>query len=261
MDRVNRTLYIPLYGKAQVSRRGILLADPKAEQIWEKEGFPLKGKASSKWLAFSMAMRAKVFDRWVQKQLEEFPDAAVLHLGCGLDSRCERVGEISGTWYDMDFPEVIGVRRNWFAESGHYRMLPGNVLDLDWKKTIPAGGNAIVVMEGISMYLPPEALEGLLKALKTHFDRVQLLMDCYSAFGAKASKYKNPIHSVGVTRVYGMDDPAALAEKTGLKYVKAHDMMPTTLIVQLNASERIVFSNLYAGKTARKLYRIYEFEG
>jgi len=58
-----------------------------------------------------------------------------------------------------------------------------------------------------------------------------------------------------------MDDPAALAEKTEMQYVKEHDMMPTTMIAQLDTAERMVFSNLYAGKAARKLYRMYEFEG
>ena len=62
MDAVNRTLFIPLYGKAQVSRKDILLQDAKAEEIWEKEAFPLRGKAASRWLAYYMAMRARVFD-------------------------------------------------------------------------------------------------------------------------------------------------------------------------------------------------------
>lgn len=31
MDNINRTLYIPLYGKAYVSRRGLLLRDPKGQ--------------------------------------------------------------------------------------------------------------------------------------------------------------------------------------------------------------------------------------
>ena len=52
MDAVNRTLYIPLYGKAAVSRKGILLHDPDAERIWAAEGFALHGKAKSKWLAY-----------------------------------------------------------------------------------------------------------------------------------------------------------------------------------------------------------------
>ena len=51
MNSVNKTLYIPLYGKAFVSKKGLFLEDKKAEQIWEAEGFPLKGKSASKWLA------------------------------------------------------------------------------------------------------------------------------------------------------------------------------------------------------------------
>ena len=41
MNSVNKTLYIPLYGKAYVSKKGVFLADKKAEEIWEKEGFAL----------------------------------------------------------------------------------------------------------------------------------------------------------------------------------------------------------------------------
>ena len=62
MNNVNKTLYIPLYGKSLVSKKGILLHDPKAEAIWEAEGFALKGKARSKWLAYYMGMRSAVFD-------------------------------------------------------------------------------------------------------------------------------------------------------------------------------------------------------
>ena len=40
MNEVNRTLFIPLYGKARVSRQRIILDDPSAEQIWKKEAFP-----------------------------------------------------------------------------------------------------------------------------------------------------------------------------------------------------------------------------
>ena len=64
MDSVNKTLYIPLYGKALVSRRGLFIKDESAEKIWDEVGFPLKGKAKSKWLAFYMGIRAAVFDKW-----------------------------------------------------------------------------------------------------------------------------------------------------------------------------------------------------
>lgn len=87
MTGVNKTLYIPLYGKSEISRRGIILNDKKAEEIWEKECFELKGKARSKWLALFMSMRAAVFDEWTVRTLSKYPQAVVLHIGCGLDSR------------------------------------------------------------------------------------------------------------------------------------------------------------------------------
>lgn len=98
MDAVNRTLYIPLYGKAAVSRRGILLHDPDAERIWAEEGFALHGKAKSKWLAYSMGMRAAVFDDWTRGRMAQDEDALVLHIGCGLDSRCNRVAGADCGW-------------------------------------------------------------------------------------------------------------------------------------------------------------------
>ena len=62
MNEVNKTLFIPLYGKSLVSRKQILLKDPYAEKTWEAEKFPIRGKSGSKWLAYNMAMRARIFD-------------------------------------------------------------------------------------------------------------------------------------------------------------------------------------------------------
>ena len=71
MNEVNKTLFIPLYGKAKVSRQNIILKDPTAEKIWDAEGFPIRGKSLSKWLAYNMAMRARVFDNWTDRQESE----------------------------------------------------------------------------------------------------------------------------------------------------------------------------------------------
>ena len=57
-----------------------------------------------------------------------------------------------------------------------------------------------------------------------HFEKVNLLMDCYTTFAAKASKYKNPINEVGVTNVYGIDNPMVLTDQTGLVFVKQHEI-------------------------------------
>lgn len=260
MDGVNKTLYIPLYGKAWVSRRGLFLRDQSAEVIWEKEGFPLKGKAKSRWLACNMGMRAAVFDRWTARMLQENPGAVVLHLGCGLDSRVNRVAHPGSRWYDVDFPEVIAERRRYFGETETDRMTASDVRQPDWLKALSGEGTAIVVMEGISMYLQTAERKQLLRHLKERFVHVKLLMDTYTTFAARATKYKNPINSVGVTQVYGFDGPEELTGDTGFRFVCEHDLTPDCLIAELPRKEQWFFRTLFAGKTAKKICRLYEYE-
>ena len=251
MNQVNKTLYIPLYGKAYVSKKGLILNDSKAEEIWAAEGFLLKGKSRSKWLAYYMGMRAAVFDRWAKAQMEADPNAIVLHIGCGMDSRCQRIQ--GRNWFDVDFPAVIQERKRYYQETEGYRMISADITDPHWLEQLPKG-KAIVLMEGVSMYLSPEKLKQALERMAAHFESVHLLMDCYTTFAAKASRYRNPINDVGVTKVYGMDDPTTLDG-----FIREHDMTPQDLIHELQGMERKIFQTLYAGGVAKKLYRLYEY--
>ena len=259
MDSVNKTLYIPLYGKAYVSQKGLFLSDKKAEEIWNAEGFALKGKAKSKWLAYYMGIRSAVFDEWLRAQIKETENAVVIHIGCGMDSRVIRVGADNCKWYDVDFPEVIKERRRYYAESDNYQMIAGDAREDAWITNIPEKGQAIVIMEGVSMYLTLEEMKRVLDNLCTHFEKVALLVDCYTSFAARMSKYKNPINDVGVTKVYGIDDPLVLQTEK-LAYAWEQDMTPQKYVEQLKGTEKFIFKKLYAGGFAKKLYRLYEYK-
>ncbi|MBR3933477.1 MAG: class I SAM-dependent methyltransferase [Clostridia bacterium] len=258
MDNVNKTLYIPLYGKAYVSKKGILLNDKKAEEIWSQESFSLKGKSGSKWLAYYMGMRSAVFDDWLKQQMTELQDTVILHLGCGLDSRILRVGTEHHKWYDVDFDDVIKERKQYYSETANHKMIAGDVRNCDWLKNISETKRAVIVMEGVSMYLTCRELKQLMANLCAHFEQITVLMDCYTTLAAKLSKYKNPINDVGITQVYGIDDPEALTTES-LTFLKEHSITPRHLIDELNGIEKFIFKKLYAGSFSKKLYRMYEF--
>jgi len=114
-------------------------------------------------------------------------------------------------------------------------------------------------MEGVSMYLRLEELKHLLEDIRNHFCHVNILMDCYTVFAAKASKYKNPIHDVGVTLVHGIDNPKLLENNTGVSFVREHEMTPDTLINELKGMEKSIFKKVFAGRIAKKMYRLYEY--
>ena len=258
MNSVSKTLYIPLYGKSYVSKKGLFLDDKKAEEIWEAEGFSLKGKSKSKWLAYYMGVRSAVFDEWLKRQMTDLQDAIVIHIGCGMDSRAIRVGAEKHKWYDVDFPEVMEERKRYYAETANYQMVAGDVRDCKWLTNIKESKTAMVVMEGVSMYLTVDEMRNLADRLCAHFENLMLLVDCYTSFAAKMSKRRNPIHEVGVTEVYGIDNPQAY-QNGELAFVKEHAMIPKKYIDELKGFERFVFSKLYAGGFSKKLYRLYEY--
>ena len=225
MKEVHKTLFNPLYGKARVSKENRILHDPMAEKIWEAEGFPIRGKGKSKWLAYAMAMRARVFDDWTEEMLCANPEALVLQIGCGLDSRCLRVKAPYLHWIDTDFPEVLSLRKKYYEEDEAYRMM-----------------------------------RRLLQALGKKYARLQILMDVYTALGARASKYKNPVKDVGVAEVYGIEEIRSLLKDTKIGCRAEHSLTPDFLVNALKPLERAFFRAVFAGRLYRKFYRLYELE-
>ena len=258
MTGVNQTLFIPLYGKAKVSRQGIIIKDSMAEKIWDAEAFEVHGKSKSKWLTYNMAMRAKIFDDWVEKMLAQNPDALVLHIGCGLDSRAFRITMPYTSWIDGDFPEVLETRKKYYSENEHYKMMAFDASKSEMVEMLPDAKTAIVVFEGISMYLRNEELNAFVSALDKKFPQVHMLLDVYTVFGAKASKYKNPINDVGVTTVWGLDDISLVLAGTQLKFDAEHSLTPENLVKQLPPFDRGFFKFLFTGSFYRKIYRLYE---
>ncbi|MBO6046518.1 MAG: class I SAM-dependent methyltransferase [Erysipelotrichaceae bacterium] len=260
MNEVNKTLYIPLYGKAQVSHKGIILNDPMAEKIWAEEAFQIKGKSKSKWLTYNMAMRARILDDWTDEMLTKHKDALVIHIGCGLDSRCLRVKQKYVKWFDCDFFEVIEIRRKYYSATPTYVMTPMDASDPEQVKKLPDHSEAIVILEGLSMYLTNDQLHNLLAILETKYENIHIMMDIYTIFGAKMSRYKNPINDVGVNQVYGIDEINDVIGDLKYELTAEHLMTPERLIKELRLDERIIFRILFKNKLYRKIYRLLELE-
>lgn len=260
MNDVNKTLYIPLYGKSKVSKQGIILKDAMAEKIWDKESFKIKGKSKSKWLSYNMAMRARIFDDWVKSMLEQDKDALILHIGCGLDSRCIRINEPYTNWIDGDFPDVIEIRKKYYEESENYHMICFDACKSEQVKDLSDSNRAVVILEGISMYLKNEQLNALFKALSEKYESLNILMDVYTVWGAKASKYKNPINDVGVTTVWGIDDMQKVLADTEIICKEEHPLTPDYLVKELKLSEQLFFKTVFSKGIYRKIYRLYELE-
>ena len=81
-----------LYGRALDYRSAHpILGDQAADDAVRRidYDFPTLGISAAR--AVSVVLRAKPIDDWAAEYLRAHPDAIVLHLGCGMDTRFQRL--------------------------------------------------------------------------------------------------------------------------------------------------------------------------
>ena len=139
-------------------------------------------------------------------------------------------------------------------------MLALDASDSEQIMALPDYDAAIVVLEGLSMYLTPGQLRGFLQALEQKYRSLHILMDVYTGFGARVSKYKNPVNDVGVTRLYGIDDIGSVISGLRIRIVKEHSFTPVSLIDELGPAEKVFFKLMFTGGLYGKIYRLFELE-
>jgi O-methyltransferase involved in polyketide biosynthesis len=128
-------------------------------------------------------LRNREFDRLARDFLARHPQAVAVHIGCGLDTRFQRVDNGRVEWYDLDLPGVIDLRRKLIGdEAGRHHLLGCSVLEDAWLDTmIPHGRRPFLFLaEGVFMYFKEEQVKRLALALCDRFPGSELIFDAYS---------------------------------------------------------------------------------
>ncbi len=128
-------------------------------------------------------LRNREFDRHVRDFLERHPEAVVVHIGCGLDIRFERVDNGQVEWYDLDLPEVIELRRELIrGEMERYHLLGCSVFEDAWLEAVKEHGTRpfLFLAEGVFMYFKEAQVKSLVLRLCDHFPGSELVFDAYS---------------------------------------------------------------------------------
>ncbi|MBQ8312960.1 MAG: class I SAM-dependent methyltransferase [Clostridia bacterium] len=254
MKNESLTLFIPLYGKALMSREDIF-PDATAERIVASVDYDFSQVDQTRKLAIYMAMRAAHYDRMVEDYAARHPEGVIIQLGVGLDSRVNRA-QVSLPWYDLDFPEVIDLRRTYYPENAQYHLIAAPALPAGWLVGIPQHTHALIIAEGLSMYLSQQDMRDLMAAFRGHFDEAEFIFDAYSPLAAMLSKWKNPINAVDAKIDFAMDDPALL-EGEGCKCILNSDIITPDMVARLRGSDRLRFR--FMGRAGKSFYRIFGY--
>jgi O-methyltransferase involved in polyketide biosynthesis len=207
------TLLATLYGRALDSRapRSILHDDTAARAV-ERIDYDFRRAGITATTAAGVALRARTLDGWTREFLAAHPDATVLHLACGLDTRAQRLAPgPSVRWVDLDHVEVVALRERLLTPpSGDYRLIGASVTDEGWLESVPTDRPTVAVFEGLSMYLRKEDGRRLIERITGRFPSGQLLFDCYGSIAVRLQKLVPAVRNAGATLHWAVDDPHEL---------------------------------------------------
>ena len=256
------TLLIPLYSKAQESQKADpIFVDEKAQDILKRVDYDFSRLDIPYQTAITLCLRAKKLDAYTRDFIAGHPDSVILHLGCGLDSRCIRVPHPNAEWYDLDLPSVIDLRRKFYEETSTYHLIASSVTDLTWIDTIAARNRPVlIVAEGLLMYLSESDVKALFLKLKATFPGSRLACDVYSAVTARRAKDHPSIKKTGAVIQWGIDDGHDIEQwASGIQLIDEWYFAQAEEIAKLSIGYRIMFRIAGLFKVANKAHRILYF--
>jgi O-methyltransferase involved in polyketide biosynthesis len=187
LSGVSETMLITLYLRAMESQRpDALIKDENAVALVKRMNYDfdrVKQIPLSKANKLVIILRNREFDYYARDFLRRNPKAVVVHIGCGLDSRFERVDNGQVEWYDLDMPDVIELRRNLIGDyKERYHLLGCSVLDNAWLDTVSEQRQRpyLFLAEGVFMYFHEAQVKSLVLRLRDHFPGAELVFDVYS---------------------------------------------------------------------------------
>ncbi|MFC1724912.1 class I SAM-dependent methyltransferase [candidate division KSB1 bacterium] len=126
-----------------------------------------------------IALRARKYDSYARNFIKENTDGLVVSLGCGFDTRYWRVSEKPWKYIEIDLPGVIAAKNEILKDNVNYSMVGCSVLEEKWIKEISAiqNENVLFLAEGLFMYLPQNAVEGIFKKISETFSKSSIVFE------------------------------------------------------------------------------------
>lgn len=224
-DPVSQTLLIPLWARA-VEQRGPnpLLRDPLAGELARAIDADGKRIRLSRGDLAQCVVRAREFDRFVRDFLTRHPDGTVVHLGCGLDTRFQRLDNGRVHWFDLDLPAVITIRRGLLPPSNRYRYLAASAFAPDWLGDAPfePGDALMFVAEAVLPYFPTDQVRDLVCRLRERFPGAELVTDAYTSHAVRIDNLHLAVTGSRARMHWSVRSPAELeAWSPGIRLVES----------------------------------------
>ena len=191
-NTVQETLIIPLYARKVCSELyPNLYRDETAVRLISEIDYDFSdAEKNSRSLmqrfgSLEVAMRQNDLAFEIRDYLRTHPKAAVVNLGCGLDSTGRSCDNGSCKIYNLDFSDVIAVRSKLLPAGDREENIPCDLNDTEWFAKIDASGGAIFFASGVFYYFLTEQVRALVQAMADAFPGGVLVFDAANRTAVK----------------------------------------------------------------------------
>lgn len=190
LSGVPETMLQTVYARAKETKARGAIKDTKAVEIIDKINYDFSLADKDSAMHSGVVARTIVLDELTKKYLNKYKGATVVNIACGLDTRCYRMNGYSH-WYNLDLPETITVRQKLLPESGDISQIAMSAMD-DWGSEIAEhDGPAMVIIEGLTMYLSEKYVKQIFDVIGKRFDHVTVLVETMNPAMVKHMKEKS----------------------------------------------------------------------
>lgn len=218
LQGVKDTLYIPLTARIYASKKiPEFFYDEKALELEKELPDHSVEENANEYMHIASVARFAIFDTVIREFIAAHGICNIVNLGCGLETCYYRIQDLRATFYELDLPEVIAIRRNVLGESEKEVLLSGSLFDVEWTKQVNTKLPTLMVVAGVFQYFHTEEVEAFLKQVKEIFEDAEIVFDAASGKDLKgANKMVQKTGNVDAMMYFSIDDSAAFAKKNNI---------------------------------------------
>ncbi|WP_300369621.1 class I SAM-dependent methyltransferase [Brachyspira sp.] len=227
-DGVSETLLITLYAKAEeTKRKNSIIKDEKALDIINNINYDFS-KFKNKGTQVGVSIRVKIIDD-ILKNIISNESCTIINLGAGLDTRAYRFINKNIYWYDIDFEDVINLRKEVFQElhnNDNYKAIPSSILNFDFIDRIEKKDKVIVIAEGVLMYMDENEIKMIIEEFSVKFNNCHFIFDTIPKFFVKNTKMHSTVKKTNAVFKWGLDKPRYIDKMSShIQFIELYNIM------------------------------------
>jgi methyltransferase (TIGR00027 family) len=182
--------WVAVYRAMETARPDAIFRDPFADRLAGPRGHQIldempKGRA----LAWPMIVRTVVFDEMILDAVQTRKADLVINLAAGLDARPWRLPlPPSLHWVDVDLPGILSYKTETLRDAApvcRYEAVTADLREVETRRALfsrlgATSSRALVITEGLLIYLPPEQVGALAADLHAQPSFAEWLLDLAS---------------------------------------------------------------------------------